>query len=77
MSEPIEPITRIDDELWAWITDTPEGPSIIGVLSELGHTPLVFARKRVALHAEYLARGHGVAMHQPVRLVHFREVKEP
>lgn len=73
----VEPIDRIEDELWAWVTDAPDGPSVVGVLTDYGHTPLVFTRKAVALRVEYLARGHGRSLNQPVRLVHFREVPEP
>lgn len=66
------PDAIIDDELWAWITTTSEGRSIVGVLTEFGHTPLVFMRKATALKFEDVARNHGRSLGQPVRLVHFR-----
>jgi hypothetical protein len=67
-----DPIDAIEDELWAWITDAPDGRSIVGALTAFGHTPLVFARKSSALKFEDMARNHGRSLSQPVRLVHFR-----
>jgi hypothetical protein len=69
---------EIGDELWGWITDTPDGRrSLIGVLMPgVGHTPLVFASQEAATRVTPLALSHGKEVGQPVRLVHFRAVEQ-
>ena len=63
-------------DLYAWITDTPDGPSLVGTVTTLGHTPLMSVQRRIAESLEPIARGHGRQTGQPVRLAHYREVVE-
>lgn len=60
--------------LYAWITTAPDGEtSMVGVLSEFGHIPLVTVRETVATGVmRELALGHGSATKQPVWLVRYR-----
>jgi hypothetical protein len=62
------------ETLWAWITETPDGEaSMIGMLTEFGHTPMITVRESLA---RGLLRGLAIEHHetsgQPVWLVQYR-----
>jgi hypothetical protein len=70
---------QVGDELWAWVTDVPDGTrSLVGVWigPEEGHMPLIFATQEKAIQATPFALAHGKSLGQEVRLVHFKAVEQ-
>lgn len=66
------------DTLYAWVTTLSDGEvNIVGVLTALGHTPMVFADLRVAQNprCRQFARSHARGLKQPVRLVRFGAIE--
>lgn len=64
-----------NDEVWAWITDTPDGrSSLVGAtIPNLGHMSMVFSEKRIATspYVRELVASHVAKTSLRTRLVHF------
>ena len=63
----------LSEQLFAWVTTSPDGEtSMIGAITEFGHTPLVTVRESLAVGPmRRLAVQHQEATGQPVWLVRY------
>lgn len=59
-------------ELWAWMTEYPDGTvGIVGAMIGFTHTPLIGRNHKTILHFKYVAEQHRIVSGQRVWLRRF------